>query len=270
MGKLDGRVAIITGSTSGIGAAGAKRFASEGARVVVTGLSAERGAEIVREVTANGGEAVFIPADLRDTSQVRRLIADGVAHFGRLDVFWHNAGDAGSRRIDLVSEAEYEATMAIHLRAGFFGCQAAIPELLRSGGGSILLTGSGAALLPQAGDPTYSIAKAGLVMLAKCLAVHLGPQGIRVNCLCPGATDTKLRREVFRRRSSDQIDASELSAKNIAATPLGRVSDPDEIARVALFLVSDDASFVTGAVVSADGGLTAGSPSKWLRIELGD
>jgi NAD(P)-dependent dehydrogenase (short-subunit alcohol dehydrogenase family) len=268
VGKLDGRVAIITGSTSGIGAAGARLFAQEGALVVVSGTNAERGRAVVRDIERTGGQAVFVRTDVRDTADLRTLVAVAVRRYNRLDIFWHNAGSPGLRRIDLVTEAAFDEMMAVHLRAGFFGCQIAIPAMLRGGGGNLLLTGSGAAFMPLAADPAYSVAKSGLVMLTKCLATHLGPQNIRVNCVCPGPTKTPLRTEIFRRRSSNAASAEALDRANVAATPLRRVADPEEVARVALFLVSDDASYVTGAAVLVDGGLVAGPPADWLRIEI--
>jgi NAD(P)-dependent dehydrogenase (short-subunit alcohol dehydrogenase family) len=265
MGKLQDKVAIITGAASGIGAAGAMLFAKEGATVVVADINDKAGNETVKLIKKAGRSAIYIHVDVASVNELRNMIKDTIKTLGKLNIFWHNAGDVGPGRIDRVSEEDFDKTIAIHLKGAFFGSKYAIPAILSSGGGSIIFTGSGAAFKPLAGAPTYSIVKTGIVMLTKCLAVQLGPQNIRVNCLCPGPTDTALRKIVFA-RDRDLVDPDDLDRTNIKETPLGRVAQPDEVAKVALFLVSDDASFVTGASVSVDGGLVAGAPASWLQL----
>jgi NAD(P)-dependent dehydrogenase (short-subunit alcohol dehydrogenase family) len=265
MARLEGRVALITGAASGIGAAGAALFAQEGARVILADIDDKAGRKTEKIIKNAGGKVKYVHTDVTSVDSLENMVRTTVKIYGKLNIFWHNAGDVGPGRIDRVNETDFDRTLSIHIKGGFFGCKYAIPEILTSGGGSILFTSSGAAFIPLAGAPTYSIVKAGLVMLAKCLAVQLGPQNIRVNCLCPGPTDTLFRKRVFA-RDPDLVDPDELDRANIEATPLGRVGQPEEIAEVALFLASDDASFVTGAVVSVDGGLVAGAPSPWLRL----
>jgi NAD(P)-dependent dehydrogenase (short-subunit alcohol dehydrogenase family) len=254
--KLKGKVALITGAGSGFGRAGSLLFAQEGAKVVVVDINDEGGRETVRLIKNEGGEAFYIHTDVGIVAELERMIKTAVDTYGKLNIFWHNAGNAGPGRIERTSEADFDRTLAIHVKGGFFGSKFAIPEIKKSGGGSILFTTSGSAYKPSPGSPTYSIAKAGLSILSRCLAVQLGRDNIRVNCLAPASNKTGLS-AAFMSRDPDLIDPKVMEKKLLENTPMGRHGEVEEAARAALYLVSDDASFVTGAVLPVDGGMLA-------------
>jgi len=175
-----------------------------------------------------------------------------VETYGKLNIFWHNAGNAGPGRIDRTTEEAFDRTLAIHVKGGFFGSKFAIPEIKKSGGGSILFTTSGSGYRPSPGSPTYSIAKAGLSILTRCLAVQLGKENIRVNCM-PQLQIRQGFPAAFMSRDPDLIDPKLMEKKVLEMTPMGRSGELEETAKAALYLVSDDASYVTGIVLPVDG-----------------
>lgn len=254
MGILSGKVALITGSASGMGKASALLFAKEGASVSVVDINDSLGEEVVRQIHADGGKATYIHSDVSRVSELERMVQETVRTFGRLDVFWHNAGNAGPGSLERTSEEEYDFTMALHVKGGFFGAKYAMPELKKVGGGAILFTSSLAGLKASRSSPVYSLAKSSLVMLTKCLALHYSKDNIRINCICPGAVDTPLWPS-FVGRDSDVNDPAEVTRMYKQKTPMGRFAEPEEIAQMALFLASANASYVTGAVIPVDGGL---------------
>jgi meso-butanediol dehydrogenase / (S,S)-butanediol dehydrogenase / diacetyl reductase len=242
--RLTGQVALVTGGGTGIGAAVARLLAQEGASVVITGRRAER----LEAVAAETGAAT-VRGDVRRLEDVRAAVATAVERFGGLDVVVANAG---------TESVDWDTALGVHLTGTQQTCSEALPHLIARGGGSIVIVSSVSGLVASPGDSAYATTKGGLVMLARSLAVTYGPQGVRVNALCPGWVRTPMAdREMdflAEKHGITREQGFELVAKDV---PLRRVADPDEIARVALFLASSESSFVTGAVVVADGGSTA-------------
>jgi NAD(P)-dependent dehydrogenase (short-subunit alcohol dehydrogenase family) len=257
MALLDEKVALITGAGSGFGRAGALTFAREGAKVAVADVNAETGHQAVQAIRDNGGEAVFVHADISDVADVRRMVKEAVGAFGRLDIFWHNAGNVGPAGVEHVTEDQYDLTLSIHVKAGFFGAQFVLPEMRKLGGGVMLFTSSLAGLRTSRASPVYGIAKSAMVGLTRNLAVSFAPDRIRVNAICPGASETPLW-PAFTNRGADDHDPRKTEQVTKAyrdKIPLGRLAEPQEIANAALFLCSDLASYVNGEILSVDGGL---------------
>lgn len=246
--RLEGKVAIVTGASSGIGHAAARLFAAEGARVVVT---ARRGAELdalVTTIVAAGGQAVAIAGDAADEAHVTATVATALQHYGRLDVAFDNAGTLGEMGPTTgVSVGGFRETLEINLVSAFLAAKHQILAMLKTGGGALLFTatfvGYSASFPGVAG---YAASKAGLIGLVQTLAAEFGPQGIRANALLPGAVDTPMYRSMNGTTEAQQF------ITNLHA--LKRVASPDELARSALALLSDDTSFMSGAAVLVDGG----------------
>ena len=255
---LQGKVAVITGSTSGIGRAGAIAFAQEGAKSVVSGRSRQRGEEVVGIIREQGNEASFVPADMLVVADIERLIKIAVDTYGRLDIFWHNAGIVEPDYIENITEEIYDNMMTVHLKAGVFGAKFAVPEMRKAGGGSILFTSSVAGLKQSGYSLTYSLAKTGLVMLTKKLAVDLARDNIRVNCICPGRVETSMRLSIAEQRGRAMgIDQEEWVRRDKKRIPMGRYITEKEVVDGALFLVSDRAASITGVALPIDGGFLA-------------
>lgn len=260
MGALSGKTALITGAASGFGRAGAILFAAEGAKVVVADINPETGANVVEEIQDAGGEAIFVLADMSKMDDVERMVSETIKAFGGLDVFWHNAGNVGPGLVEETSEAAYDLTMAIHVKAGFFGAKFAIEEMKKAGGGVMLFTSSLAGIKASRASSVYGVAKTALVGLTKNLTVAFAPYKVRVNAICPGASETPLWPAFTNRGKDDNFNAdktNEVARQYAEKTPLGRLAEPEEIAQAALFLASDAASYVTGEIMSVDGGLSA-------------
>lgn len=224
----------------------------------ITDIHAANGEATVRAIHDAGGVATFIQVDVSKLEVVERMVKEAVGAFGRLDVFWHNAGNVGPGSIENTEEAAYDLTMAIHLKAGFFGAKFALPEMKKAGGGAMLFTSSLAGLKTSRASPVYGIAKAGLLALTRNLTVSFAPHGIRVNAICPGAAETAMW-PTFTNRETDVFDpqrTEEVAQMYRERTPLGRLCEPQDVANAALFLCSDLASYVTGEVMSVDGGLS--------------
>jgi NAD(P)-dependent dehydrogenase (short-subunit alcohol dehydrogenase family) len=255
---LQGKVAVITGSTAGIGRAGAIAFAQEGAKVVISGRNRQRGEEVVGIIREQGNEASFVPADMLVVADIERLVKKTVSTYGRLDIFWHNAGVVGPDDVEHITEEIYDNMMAVNLKAAVFGAKFAVPEIRKAGGGSILFTGSVVGLKQSGFSMSYSLAKTGLVMLTKKLAVDLAKDNIRVNCLCPARVQTPTRRAIAGQRAQAMgIDPEEWEKRDRQRIPLGRYVTEKEVVDGALFLVSDRASAVTGVSLPIDGGFLA-------------
>ncbi len=255
---LKDKVAVITGSTSGIGRAGALLMAKEGAKVVISGRNQERGQEAVKAIKKQGGQASFVAADMLVVADIERLVKEAVAAYGRLDIFWHNAGIVGPDSVKDITEETYDKMMAVHLKAAVFGAKFAAAEIVKSGGGAILFTSSVAGLKQSGFSMTYSLAKSGLVMLTQKLAVDLAKDKIRVNCLCPGRVQTGMRPDISRERARALgISAEEWEKKDKQRIPMGRFVTEEEVAEAALFLVSGKASAITGVALPVDGGFLA-------------
>jgi NAD(P)-dependent dehydrogenase (short-subunit alcohol dehydrogenase family) len=249
--KLKGKVAIITGSGSGLGRASALLFAKEGAKVVVADIAAKGAEETVSIIKKAGGDAIPCRVDVTKASDCEKMVATAINEYGKLDIMFNNAGagGAGEKIVDLAEE-EWNRVMSINLTGVFLGTKYAVREMLKGKSGVIINISSPAALLPAKGG-VYGIAKAGVIHLTKMTALEYGRDNIRANCIVPGPMDTAFFDHMAPgdRKMSEAV--KNFSIKHVL---LGRLADPNEVAKVALFLASDDASFVTGAVWSADGG----------------
>ena len=248
--RLEGKVAIVTGSTWGIGRATAGLFAREGAKVVVSGRTAEQGPVVVEEIRAAGGEAVFYRADVAHSDQIRGLIEFAVQTYGRLDVLMNNAFSGRNASVVEVEEADWDYQLAVALKAVYLGAKYAIPEMIKGGGGSIINISSVHGLLAGPRNAPYEAAKAGMINLTRQIAVDFGRQGIRANAICPGWIVTE-------RGEKWLAEHPEAVRRNTLVYPIGRPGRAIDIARAALFLASEESSFVTGHALVVDGGLTA-------------
>ncbi len=258
--RMDGKIGIVTAAGSGMGRAGALRFAAEGAKVAVVDLDQDAVGEVVGEIQAAGGTAIGIVADLTRDEDSAEIVRDTANEFGGLDFLWHHVGHPGPSSIEGIEMADYELAMDLNLRTILVTTEAAIPEMRARGGGAILYTASSSGLQGSQFSPVYSAAKFGVVGFTRALAKRLADDGIRVNAVCPGPVDTPMLRVFVARpdqQSTQGLDKEELVAKRGGQTPMNRPGRPEEIANAALFLLSDEASFVTGAALPIDGGVTA-------------
>ncbi|MCS6925335.1 MAG: glucose 1-dehydrogenase [Candidatus Binatia bacterium] len=251
--KLSGQVAIVTGGGSGQGRATAVLFAQEGARVVVADINEQGAAETVHLITRNeGGQAIAVRTDVTKASDVQAMVDSALRHYGRLDILINNAGATLFKGIEDTSEEEWDRIIDTNLKSIFLCCKAAIPAMRQSGGGSIVNIASVAGLIGMPEHFAYCAAKAGAIHLTRSLALDHGREHIRINCICPGGVRTPMLAEVI-----DINNPAELERIG-QQHALGRIAEPEEIARVSLFLCTPDASFMTGAVVTVDGGIAAG------------
>jgi NAD(P)-dependent dehydrogenase (short-subunit alcohol dehydrogenase family) len=257
MSSLSGRVALVTGSAGGIGGATVRALASAGASVVVSDVS-ELGSSTAEDIAKDGGDAIFRRCDVSNAEEVERLVADVLERFGRLDVLVNNAGvSGGSKRLDEVDVEDWDRTVAVNLRGPFLCAKFAIPHLLASGRGAIINIASTYGLIGAPLAPAYCASKGGVVNLTRQLAVDYGRDGLRVNAICPGYTDTDMGGRRAAMPSDQAVAALADREAHAALQPLGRQASPDEVARVAVFLASDASSFMSGSIVTVDGGCTA-------------
>ena len=246
--RFAGKVVLITGGNRGIGFATARGFAAEGALVALVGRDSQQGEARAREL-----DAVFIPADVRLADDCRRAVAETLRKYQRLDVLVNSAGVIyRNRTVEQTSEAEWDATMGTNVKGAFLMCKSALPAL-RQTQGTIVNVASYAGMVGFAGAAAYAASKAALVNLTRTMALDHAREHIRVNCVCPGSVATDMIQEAWK-EYGDVEEAQRLWA---AKHPIGRIAQPDEIARAILFLASDEASFVTGAALVVDGGITA-------------
>ena len=254
-GRLAGRVGLLTGIASGIGRAGAELFAREGAAIVAMDLDAAEGHKAVTDITQDGGHAVFHHGDVSKTADVRAAVMRAVETFGHLDLVWANAGVGVFRSVVDTTEDEWDRLIDVNLKGCFLAAKYSIPELIRAGGGTVVFTGSVNSFVGDPGAPAYCASKGGILMLCRAIALDYADRHIRVNCLCPGSTDTPLQ-EASLRAIPQAASYDELVAREEAAIPLGRYATSAEVAKAALFLSCDDSSFVTGSALMVDGGYT--------------
>lgn len=258
-GRLAGKAGLITAAASGMGQQGAFMFAREGAKVAVVDRDVDKAQATVEAIRAAGGEAIALTGDLTDDSFAKGLPGQVAQAFGRLDYVWNHAGHPGPAAFEDLDMAAYELAMDLNLRAPVVITAAAVPLMRASGGGSVVFTASAAGLVASPFSPIYSAAKFAVVGLTRALAKRYGRDGIRCNSICPGAVDTPMLRDFQARPDAPPSDVGvEERIKQFGAmNPLGRNAQPAEIAAAALFLVSDEASYVNGASLPVDGGTTA-------------
>jgi NAD(P)-dependent dehydrogenase (short-subunit alcohol dehydrogenase family) len=285
MGRLDGKVAVVTGGASGMGLATVERFVAEGAAVVIVDLAVTQHEQLVdrlgdeqahlhyRDREAGGehdGNAIaerlgararFVPADVSEPGELEAAVGVAIDEFGGLDIMFNNAGVGGAEgSVVACSEALYDRVLAVDLKAVWLGIKFAAPHIAARGGGSIISTSSGAALMGIPGLAAYSAAKGGVVALTRAAAMELAADRVRVNCICPGGIVTPI---IYRSPILEaSMDPDTLRALLGTAHPIPRAGEPDDIANAALWLASDEASFVTGQAIAVDGGLSAEADSR--------
>ena len=261
--RLRDKVAVVTGAASGIGRASALLFAREGARVVLADIQEAEGRGAVEAIGTAGGQATFVCCDVSRSAEVETLFAATRAAYGRLDVLFANAGVPGfATRLADISETRWRRILDVNLTGVFLCLKHGIPLLAEAGGGSAILTASIGGLAAFPGSAAYSAAKGGIIALARTAAVEYADRGVRVNAICPGYIDTPL---VGRRLGA--TDRAALVAKLATDVPLGRMGTPEDIARLALFLASDESAYVTGLAIPVDGGVVAGNISPGWPIQ---
>jgi NAD(P)-dependent dehydrogenase (short-subunit alcohol dehydrogenase family) len=251
--KLEGKVALVTGGNRGIGAAIVKLFAAEGARVVFCGRRATLGEAVEKVVREAGGDVTFVMADVTKPEAAEALVAKSVELYGGLNIVVNNAGIAPAGTVESMDIADWDELIAVNVRSMFLISKYAIPAIRRSNGGSMIMLGSTFGVVGAGGSSGYALTKAAAISFAKSLALELAGEGIRVNALCPGGTNTEFLHEWF----DSTGDAKGTEEWLVSRHPLGRFGTAEEQAQAALFLVSDDASFVTGHAMLVDGGYTA-------------
>lgn len=251
-GRLQDRVALITGAAGGIGAATARRFCEEGARVVLVDSHTQALENLARSLQAAGAQAVALTADVTREDECARMIQFAEKRFGALHVLFNNAGIFPDEDGSIVetTEAVLDRVLAVNLKGVFFGCKHGIPALLRAGGGSIINTGSFVALMGAAtSQSAYTASKGAVLALTREIAVEFARRNIRANALCPGPVNTPLLQTL--------LADPEKRARRLVHIPMGRLAEADEIARAVVFLASDEASYITGTAFVVDGGITA-------------
>lgn len=253
-GRLEGKVAIITGAATGIGKASAKLFAYEGAEVVVADIDASAGPQTVCEIQQAGGTALYIQTDVIDPVQVQALMGQTLTAYGRIDILFNNAAVNLYARVTETTVEDWDRVMSVNVKGVFLGCKYVIPIMQRQGGGTIINSSSAAGIVGLRNLAAYTASKGAVLQLTKNLALDYAKDNIRVNALCPGVTATEMTVKMIVTSHDPEAEKIRLSSGNA----MGRMAEPVEIARAALFLASDDSSFMTGTHLLEDGGYCAG------------
>ncbi len=248
--RLKGKTAIVTGATSGMGKGIAERFAKEGASLILSGRDVPRGQELEKQLKQNDGRAVFVPGDVSEMAVNQKLVEEAIHHFGRLDIVSTNAGKLGLGSVTEISVDDWNETIGTNLNAVFYLCRYAIPEMQKCGKGMVLINSSIAAFKSFPNHAAYCASKAALIALVKEMALDYGPT-IRVNAMCPGPVDTPLIWDSAKAFENPETIVQQ-TANN---TLMKRLGKPEDIASLALFLVSDEASWITGSAFTIDGGI---------------
>lgn len=252
MTRLAGKVALITGGGTGIGRGIALAFAREGAKVAVVGRRIEKLEGVAKEIDAAGGEALAVPCDVSRAADVASAINKVVAKFGKLNVLVNNAGVLSVSTIEEIAEDEWNRLIDANLKGPFLMCRAALPEFRKTGGGAIVNVSSVLGLVAMKKRAAYCASKGGVTLLTKAIAIDHGHENIRANCICPSIVETDLVAELFNTPEGEKVKRDRL-----ATIPLGRFGKPADIAELAVFLASEESSWLTGAAIPVDGGLTA-------------
>jgi len=238
-----------------MGRASALLFAREGAKIVVDDIDSDRGQEVAGLIRQSGGEAVFVGGDVTKLDDLKMIVEVASATYGKIDILFNHAGAPGPYQLEDVTENQWQRCIDINTKGAFFLTKFAVPEIRKAGGGSILFTSSMAGLVGSPTSPLYSLVKAGIVNFARALALLLAPDNIRVNCICPGGVLTPMSPEFLPPASPEEKQA--MLDQWVKTIPLGRWGEPEEMANAALFLVSDESSFITGVALPIDAGITA-------------
>ena len=252
--KLKGKAALVTGGAGGMGRATAQLFAREGAEVALVDGKVPEGEETVRLIEQEGGTAIFLKADVADEAQVKKVVNQTLSRYGKVNIVVNNAGINLVKFLDDTTEEEWDRVMAVNVKSIFFFVKYTVPLMREVGGGSIVNVGSIGSLVGQFKTPAYIASKGAVLLLTKSLALDYGRDQIRVNCVCPGITDTPM----LRQHLESLPDAEEVIKQRIDRVPLGRLLQSEDIARAILYLASDDSAGVSGASLLVDAGILAG------------
>lgn len=253
MTRLAGKVALVTGGGTGIGKAIAMAFAREGARVAIAGRRPDKLEEAVREVESRGGEAMAVTCDVSKGKDAEKAVQETAKRFGKLSVLVNNAGVLKVATVEGTSEEEWDQLMEINLKGPFLMCKAALPEFRKAGGGAIVNVGSVLGLIGMKDRAAYCASKGGVTLLTKVVALDHAHENVRANCICPSIVETDLVQGLF----AASAEGRALRDLRIASIPLGRMGRPVDVAEMAVFLASDESSWLTGAAIPLDGGLSA-------------
>jgi NAD(P)-dependent dehydrogenase (short-subunit alcohol dehydrogenase family) len=249
--QLKDKTTLLVGGSAGIGEGVARLFAKEGSGVVIADNNVDQGERVVSDIRDRGGDASFVATDVTSMSDLDRMVQFAIDTYGKIDIFWHNAGVANLSNIEQITEQDYDRVMAVNLKAAVFGTKLVVPHLKAAGGGSVIFTSSVSGIKPSPlGSISYSVSKAGVTMLARNLAVYLGKYNIRVNSIAPWAVWTDMTEASLRKG-----DFEENKRNFLSKIPLGQFLSIEDIANAGLFLVSEQASNITGVCLPVDGGL---------------
>lgn len=251
--RLKNKVAVITGAGSGIGKATALLFAREGAKVVVADMNERAGHETVAAIKETGGEATFIQVNVTSAAEVQVLVEQTVATYDRLDIIYNNAGIQIKGTAESMTEEDWDKVMAINVKGVWLGCKYALPQMKKQGGGVIVNTASGAALIGTRENVAYCASKGAVLQITRQVALDYAAHGVRVNAVAPGVVDTPLMAPVWHTMGDVEAAKETVGSRH----PMGRLAQPEEIAKAVLFLASDESSFSTGSCLVVDGGYTA-------------